>query len=196
MVAQLAHRWQAEGTVIHWYDCPNVHAAYPSNACVNEIVIDLWSNYLPRNEALKLASGTVNYQNMAGEDLKYLPDSPTIYILDNAGFLHRDSLHYLCNILKYLYSHRLLNQIGFIFISNKKIQYRCIPVQTEVSATVWESGEIKQLLASELPDGSYHHDDTYLNQLMYSSAGHPLLALALAHKYHTTEQLILKTLIN
>lgn len=192
LMAQCANHWKAEKMNIRWFDCPTEEVEIKS--LIKDISRPIWASFLPPDKASELANGIIGLQSIDSDKLIYRLDHPTIYVLDNAEFLSTNAIKSLCRLLTKLKSSAALSDIGLLFVSNKSQKYLCPAVSSEVPAPPWTRAELKDLLASDLPDHEYHQEDRYLEILETMSSGHPLVALALARKFSSIKKLILSNL--
>lgn len=192
LVAQCANQWKAENINIHWFDCPIEKTE--CTLLTKDILRSVWDCFLPSEQATELVEGRINKVSLNPNQFSYKWNVPTIYILDNAELLLPEAIKLLCEDFSQLKSLLLIQHLGFIFISNKKLQSLCHSISNEFSAPAWNSSELKELLSKQLPDCDYLQNDKHLSLLEVKSSGHPQLTLALARKFPTAEQLLFSDL--
>ena len=189
LVAACAVDLEKRGTLIHWFNCSIEENEM--HIFVKEIEKMIWSNFLPKQKVNELMSGTTKIETL---EFVYNKKNPTLIVLDDAGYLNANALKYLDTILAKLKSLKILSQIGVIFISNKRLKNYCPSISFEFSIPAWNHEDLEKLLSIHLQGVKHYNDSGYMRQLMIRSAGHPLIALALAKKYLSTSQLLMSVL--
>jgi hypothetical protein len=191
LVAELARKWQKQQVEVKWYDCPSDKEGIKE--VKDAILLNVFKKFLSQDKFLELKENKISIYSLEKIFIKKEPQTPTIYIIDNADFLLSEGKPILniCEILKKVNSLELLSNFGFIFISNRSLKNDCPLISKEVNAPFWTKKEILEILSLKIPDSAYYKNNSYIDILMTKSYGHPLIALALTRKYKTLTDLLL-----
>jgi len=188
LASYFAARWDQNNIKTHWFDCPIENAE--QKLFIEDLLRNIWSCFIAPDEATELSAGIIPPHSIVLEKLKYNLETPSIYVIDNAEHISDSIMKLLCEKLKYFKDHNLLSQIGILFISNKRLTPFCRVMLEEIFAPVWTEDEIKEFLSIKLPEATHYKSKKYLELLSGMSGGHPLVALALARRFPSVEQLL------
>ena len=191
LVAELARKWQKQQIEVKWYDCPSDKEGIKE--VKDAILLNVFKKFLSQDKFLELKENKISIYSLEKIFIKKEPQTPTIYIIDNADFLLSEGKPILniCEILEKVNSLELLSNFGFIFISNRSLKNDCPLISKEVNAPFWTKEETLELLSLKIPNSEYYKNNSYIELLMVKSYGHPLIALALTRKYKTLSDLLL-----
>jgi len=191
LVAGFTNQLQKEQMEIKWYDCPPDKDGI--NEVINVIFLNICKKFLSLDKFLELKENQISIYSLEKIFIKKEPQTPTIYVIDNAEFLLNEGKPILkvCEILEKIKSLDLLPNLGFIFISNRSLKNDCSLMSKEANAPFWTKKEILEILTLKIPDSEYYRNNSYIDIIMTKSYGHPLIALALTKKYKTLSDLLL-----
>lgn len=187
LVAQCAQSWITGDIDVRWFDCPIDQGE--QHVCIKEFFKSILLCYVAPAKASKLAHCYFNNRIIQINTIKYKLDRPCVFVIDNAQFLDDSPLKILCNALNMFKQVNIFDNIGVVFISNKKLKYIGTAISNEIVAPLWAEEELKQFLVDCLPEKKYFLDPKYFTTLFNMSLGHPLLALALVNKFQTEKDL-------
>ncbi len=181
LLLQLARSW-TEYTV-KWFDIP----IEGSEGCSEEISRDLIKALLPDEDVGQLLRSPVLLASKL--ECAGLSSTPMVLIVDNANHLPDVGLRHLFEVFAVLKRHGLLENIGCIFATNRRLS-GLSTIAKFVGAPEWTPSELGQLLEMHGLGPSYEGADQYLELLKVLSGGHPLVSIALARRHKTIADLL------
>lgn len=193
----LVAQWENQGkeeAVVRWFVCSkDIRQGKP---LAEDLLKNVLSLFMSPDEAVEFAAGVRPVEQLKQSTLKYRPDKLTLFIVDNVEQLDDEILTLLDVFLRDIQHLPEFSHIGMIFISNKTIKSTYSFVNEEIRATAWDRSELQQLMALKYPGDTNRNDDKYIDSLLVLSAGHPLVALALAMKNPTHTQLVMNNVFS
>ncbi len=191
LISSFAKIWQKQQIEVKWYDSPSNITEI--NEMTNALCMNIFKKYLIPKEYSELKENKISFYSLEKEHIIQKNPNPIIYIIDNAEFLINEdkSILKICEILEKIQSLEISSNLGFIFISNRSLKDNCPIISKEVNTPLWTKDEILKFLSIKISDSDYYKNDSYMDIIMTKCHSHPLVALALAKKYKTVEELIL-----
>lgn len=193
LIAKICEKYEKDDDIdVHWFNCPDERE---EASFTDELLRNIWSSFILSEKAADVANGFIKIDEIDHVKDKIGITRPAIYILDNAELLTEKTIKTILSHLQKIKKYFSFDHIGIIFISNKGLKHVFSLIDEETAAPAWSLSELKSFLIEKIPEDTLCKDDNYLQQIEIMSAGHPLIALALARKYPSYKELVVSSLI-
>lgn len=169
-----------------WYLAPTHDALLPE--FLDALLVDIFSEFWPRRDVI--AVRRMNQLLQLSVDSARAPSQPKVFVIENAHLLGKSGLAELSEAARFLRSKGLLDSVGMVLVTNKRIASQMNAIDETCVAPIWTREQLLRLLEQQKVAISAPDPEKYGDLLSSMSGGHPLSALSLARRYPSGAALV------
>lgn len=169
-----------------WYLVPTHDALLPE--FLDALLVDIFSEFWPRRDVV--AARRKNLLLQLPIDSAHAPSQSKVFLIENAHLLGKSGLAELSDAVRFLRSNCLLDRVGLVLVTNKRIASQMNAIDETCVAPIWTREQLLRLLGQQKVTLSAQDPEKYGDLLCSMSGGHPLSALSLARRYPSGAALV------
>lgn len=169
-----------------WYLVPTHDALLPE--FLDALLVDVFSEFWPRRDVIVARRKNQLLHLHVGATRT--PSQPKVFVIENAHLLGKSSLAELSDAVRFLRSEGLLESVGLVLVTNKRIVSQMNAIDETCVAPIWTRAQLLCLLEKLKVAISAPDPEKYGDLLSSMSGGHPLSALSLARRYPSGAALV------
>lgn len=143
----------------------------------------LWQNFLPIEVAHAVVNSQISLESLqVKHNIHCEKKLKSVFVLDNADRMSEDLQKNLCEHIRFLKNQNVLDNIAIIVIRCGKPVTGNSVYDKIICVPNWTENEIDNLLSIRFPQNKDLRERIFIKLLTVKSAGHPVLAEAIAKK--------------